>query len=149
MTPHPILVPDTSVLLKWVLDSEAEEDRDRALELREDWLAGRCEIVLPSLWFFEVGNILGMKQPALAKQLMQVLLDYRIDEAPPAEFCRKALELMKTYKVTFYDAAYHALAITRSGRMITADHGYFRKTSRAGHVEVLKNWSSQSLRGRI
>ena len=145
MTPHPVLVPDTSVLLKWVLESRDEEDRDRALELREDWLAGRYAIVLPSLWFFEVGNILGIKQPALAKRLMQVLLNYRIDEAPHRVFCSKALELMKTYKVTFYDAAYHALAITRSGRMITADHAYYRKTSRAGHVEFLKNWPSHRL----
>lgn len=145
MTPHPLLIPDTSVLLKWVLESEDEEDRDHALILREDWLAGRCGIILPSLWFFEVGNILGMKQPALAKDLMQVLLDYRIDEASPGVFYKKALELMKTYKVTFYDAAYHSLAITRSGTMITADDAYFRKTSRAGHVEVLTHWSERRL----
>src|SRR5262245_60756602 len=58
-----VLVPDASVLLKWVIESEDEEDRDRALEIRQIWLAGKCDIVLPALWFFEVGNILGMKQP--------------------------------------------------------------------------------------
>lgn len=59
----PLLVPDASVLLKWVLESVKEADRDHALEIREAWLAGRCDIALPSLWFFEVGNILGIKQP--------------------------------------------------------------------------------------
>lgn len=143
--PHPTVVPDTSVLLKWVIESEDEEDRDRALELRETWLSGRCMIVLPSLWFFEVGNILGMKQPALAPQLMQILIDYRFEEEAPGAIHEKAFELMKKFKVTFYDAAYHAVAINRSGTMLTADDAYFRKTLRAGHVEVLANFSSTRL----
>lgn len=52
---------------------------------------------------------------------------------------------MKTFKVTFYDAAYHAVAIYRSGTMITADDAYYRKTSRAGHVETLGKWTSSRL----
>ena len=145
MKRQPIVVPDTSVLLKWVLESEDEEDRGRALELREAWLSGRCTIVLPSLWFFEVGNILGMKQPAIAPQLMEILTGYRIEEEVPAAIYEKAFELMKKFKVTFYDAAYHAVAINRSGMMLTADDTYFRKTSRAGHVSVLASWSSTRL----
>ena len=137
-----VVVPDTSVLLKWVLESKDEADRDRALELRESWLAGRCAIVLPSLWFFEVGNILGMKQPSIAPQLMQVLTGYHFEEVQGVAFYEKTLELMKKFKVTFYDAAYHAVAITRSGIMLTADEAYVRKTARAGHVLALANWSS-------
>ena len=145
MKPHPVVVPDISVLLKWVLESEDEEDRDRALELREAWLTGKCAIVLPSLWFFEAGNILGLKQPSLAAQLMQLLTGYRFEEEAPTAIYSKAFELMKKFKVTFYDAAYHAVAINRSGTMLTADDMYFRKASRAGHVEVLANWSSTRL----
>lgn len=140
MTPGQILVPDTSVLLKWVLESGEENDRDSALELREAWLAGNCSIVLPSLWLFEIGNVLGIKQPGLAAPLLQILLDYRIEEAPPPQFFEKALVLMKTHNVTFYDAAFHALAINRSGVMITADEAYFRKASRAGHIQLLSKW---------
>jgi predicted nucleic acid-binding protein len=143
MTTHPILVPDASVLLKWVLESDDEQDRDRALEIREAWLSGRCAIMLPSLWFFEVGNILGMKQPGLAAQLMQRLTGYRFEQESPEAIYEKAFELMKTFKVTFYDAAYHAVAIKRSGMMITADDAYYQKTSRVGHVAVLGNWSSR------
>ena len=61
--PGTIVVPDASVLLKWVLRSDDEEDRNRALDLKAAWLAGACEIVVPTLWAFEVGNVLGMKQP--------------------------------------------------------------------------------------
>lgn len=86
----PIVVPDSSVLLKWVLESEDEEDRDRALDLRESWLSGRCLIVVPSLWFFEVANILGMKQPGLAAELMQILSGYRFEEESPEPIYKKA-----------------------------------------------------------
>ena len=142
MTATPVVVPDSSVLLKWVLESEDEQDRDHALDLRESWLSGRCSIVVPSLWFFEVGNILGMKQPSLASALMQILTGYRFEEESPETIYKKTFELMKTFKVTFYDAVYHAVALNRSGTMITADDAYYRKTLRAGHVEVLGKWAA-------
>jgi predicted nucleic acid-binding protein len=137
----PVVVPDTSVLLKWVIESDEEEDRGHALELREAWLSGHCSIVLPSLWFFEVGNILEMKQSALAPQLMQILIDYGIEEERPGTIYKKTFELMNTYKVTFYDAAYHAVAIIRSGTMVTADDTYVRKTFKAGNVNRLSHWT--------
>ena len=148
MRANPILVPDASVLLKWVMDSEDEEDRDRALEIREAWLSGSCDIVLPSLWFFEVGNILGIKQQRFAASLMQLLLSYDFEEESAEAIFAKSFELMKTFKVTFYDAAYHAVAIRRAGIMITADDQYVRKTARAGHVSGLRNWSVSSSKGR-
>src|SRR5207244_12468021 len=124
----------------WVLESDDEEDRDRALEIRGAWLSGRCAIVLPSLWLFEIGNILGMKQPNLASPLLRILIGYGFQEASPETIYEKTFELMRTFKVTFYDAAYHAVAIKRSGTMITADDAYYRKTARAGHVAVLREW---------
>src|SRR5215831_4976606 len=147
MIAPPTLVPDASVLLKWVMDSEDEEDRDRALEIREAWLSGSCDIVLPSLWFFEVGNILGIKQQTLAASLMHVLLSYGFEEESAEAIFAKSFELMKTFKVTFYDAAYHAVAIERGGLMITADDEYVRKAARAGHVSGLRDWSVAFSRG--
>ena|SRR5438094_366190 len=137
---HPTIVPDASVLLKWVLESKDEGDRDRALQIREAWLSDRCTIVLPSLWIFETGNILGLKQPNLSVALMRILIGYGFEEASPNDFYGKAFELMKSFRVTFYDAAYHAVAIKRSGTMITADEAYYKRTSRAGHVAVLEKF---------
>ncbi len=144
--PSAVIVPDTSVLLKWVLESSDEEDRDRALEIRNSWLAGRCTIILPSLWFFEVGNILGKKQPGLSVEFMKILTGYGFEEERPAAIYEKSLELMKKFKVTFYDAAFHATAMNHTGTMVTSDETYYRKTSREGHVEVLANWSKKFLR---
>lgn len=137
----PVVVPDASVLLKWVLASDDEENRDRALELRERWLSGECTVVVPSLWLFEVGNIVGTKQPDLAGELMQILIDYRFEEEPASGFCLKALELMRKFNVTFYDASYHAVALNRGGVFVTTDTNYCRRTAAAGHSMRLADWS--------
>lgn len=135
-----LLVPDASVLLKWVLRSDDEGDRDPALALKVAWLEGACDLVVPSLWVFEVGNILGLKQPATATALLQAMVDLGLREEAPHGYLAPILRLMRDYKVTFYDAAYHALAIHVRGTMLTADRAYVRRTLRAGHVTLLDEW---------
>jgi hypothetical protein len=56
---------------------------------------------VPSLWFFEVGNILEMKPPNLASDLLQVLTGDGFDEELPDTFYEKSFELMKAYKSHF------------------------------------------------
>ncbi|MGA2264390.1 MAG: hypothetical protein ABSH28_23525 [Acidobacteriota bacterium] len=46
----PVIVPAASVLLKWSLDSVGEKDQEKALAIRQGWLAGRHRIILPSIW---------------------------------------------------------------------------------------------------
>jgi len=84
---------------------------------------------------------LGFKQPELAEHLIKILTDYRFDELAPTSFYAKALELMKKFKVTFYDAAYHAIALNQNGMFVTADTDYFRKTSKARHVLALRDYN--------
>jgi predicted nucleic acid-binding protein len=136
----PLVVPDASVLLKWVLRSEDETDRNRALALKADWLAGGCRIVVPTLWAFEVGNVLGLRQPAAADKLLRAMFDLQMPEESPASYMTEIFELMRSRQVTCYDAAYHALAIVRGGLMLTADRRYVRKAGRAGHVHLLDDW---------
>jgi len=139
--PAPVIVPDASVLLKWGLSSPDERDRDLALALKESWLSGTCDLIVPSLWLYEVGNILIMKRPAEAEALLQAIIDLDLEETRPALYLTSILGLIRRFKVTFYDASYHGLAIERGGLMLTADEAYFRKTQRAGHVALLSNWS--------
>jgi predicted nucleic acid-binding protein len=141
--PISVIVPDASVLLKWVIESKDEKDRERALEIRDAWIADRCAIVLPSLWLFEVGNILGIKQRKHAEALMTILIDYGFEEEPRASVYKQALQLMEKFKVTFYDAAYHVTAINHAGTLITSDDVYYRKVFREGHIELLANWPSR------
>jgi predicted nucleic acid-binding protein len=135
-----VIVPDASVLLKWILRSDDEPDRDRALELKTAWLADACEVLVPSLWVCEVGNILGLKQPAAAAALLHAMIDLGIREEAPHGYAAAIVGLMRDHKVTFYDAAYHALAIRHRGTMLTADRAYVKKAGRAGHVVLLNEW---------
>lgn len=137
----PVVVPDASVVLKWLDRTPGEKDRDRADALLDAWLDGRLAIVLPSLWAYEVGNVLGRYEPARAGEFMEELLAYRFEEAQPTpELCRAALRLMNEYRVTFYDAAYHAVALQSGGTMVTADEAYCRKASGQGGVVLLREF---------
>ena len=117
--PIPVLVPDASVLLKWALQS-SEEGRDLALALKDAWLGGRCRLVVPSLWIFEVGNILGLKQPDRSGALLQAMVDLELEQTGPTAYLDQIFRFMSDYKVTFYDAAYHGLAVFPRRY---ADHG--------------------------
>ena len=139
-----LLVPDASVLLKWVLRSD-EDDGDRALALKAAWLAGACRIVVPTLWAFEVANVLGVKQPANADQLLDAMIGLRMPEESPAAYATTIFRLMRDHHVTAYDAAYHGLALVRGGTMITADRRYVKKAEGAGHVRLLDEWLPPSL----
>ena len=140
MTP-PLVVPDASVLLKWALRSPDEAERDAAIALRAAWLEGRCRLMLPSLWAYEVANVLGLKQPRLAADLVRLLLAYVFDEIPVAALFDTALKLMTRTKVTFYDAAYHAVALDHDGVLVTADAAYVRRAANVGHVTLLRHWT--------
>ena len=136
-----VLVPDASVLLKWALRSDDEPDRNQALAVKTAWLDERCDLVVPTLWLYEVGNILGLKQPQDAEQLLAAMVDLGMTEVHPAVYHSRIIRLMRDHHVTFYDAAYHALAIERNATMLTADVKYVRKAGRAGHVERLEDWT--------
>lgn len=135
-----LVVPDASVLLKWVLQGDGEPDRDAALGLRAAWLDERCELIVPTLWLYEVGNVLGLKRPADADAFLHALADLGLQEAAPHGYLPAIVTLMRQRKVTFYDAAYHALAIHVGGTMVTADAAYVRRARAAGSVVLLADW---------
>ncbi len=137
-----IIVPDASVILKWVLEKESEPDQAQSRRLQDAVLADRVDMKLPALWRYEVGNVLGLKQPTLAMELMSALLAYDFEEVPlEAEYAFAALEHMREMKgVTFYDSAYHVLAMRMKGLYLTADAAYVKRAKRKGHIALLSEW---------
>ncbi len=134
-------------MLKWVLRSSDEEDREQAAALKSAWLAGSCEIAVPALWTYEVGNVLRLKEPESAGELLQALIDLEMPETRPRQYVDDILRLMRRHRVTFYDAAYHALAIDSGGTMVTADSAHLRRAASAGHLKALSHWRLPSQRG--
>lgn len=137
-----LVVPDASVILKWVLPSDDEPDAAAAMRLRDAVMAGKLTLRAPALWLYEVGNILSRNFPTQAHALLESLLAFGIGEGKCGEPWRQqAMALALEYRVTYYDAAYHALALVERGTFITADGKYFSKTKGAGSVMLLADYS--------
>jgi predicted nucleic acid-binding protein len=137
-----IVVPDASVILKWVLERENESGHERAMKLQQALLAEEIEIRMPTLWRYEVGNVLGQKRPKMATKLMGALLAYEFDEVPlRTEYALDVLKHMEEVSgATFYDAAYHVLALRTKGLYLTADTDYVKRAKRKGHISLLIEW---------
>lgn len=118
-----MVVPDASVILKWVLpDPKGEQDVEQALYLRDSAVNGKISIKVPSLWLYEVGNTLTRRFADRSQELLEALMDFNLDESGvDAEWLGQAIALTRRYNVTFYDAAYHALALAEKGVFVTAD----------------------------
>ncbi len=133
-----IFVPDASVILKWVL-GEDKKEHDKAIALLEGWLNQEHEFVLPSIWLYEVGNVIGLKRPKDAERILEILLEYEFTERPIIqEIVNITLSLMREFKgITFYDGVYHALAIHENGFMVTADSAYFERVKEKGRILLI------------
>jgi predicted nucleic acid-binding protein len=137
-----VVVPDASVILKWVLpDPSGEEGLDAALRLRDAVISEKVSLKVPSLWLFEVGNTLTRRFPRQAAETLQLLMAFGLEESVPDDrWLSRAIELTQNHGVTFYDAAYHALALAEKGIFVTADQKYIRKAGKAGRVVSLTDW---------
>jgi predicted nucleic acid-binding protein len=141
--PAPLVVPDASVLLKWVFPSDDEPDVDKALLLRAAILNDAIRAIVPALWLYEVSNTVARRFPAHASAWLTSLMKFGLPEAVPSDvWLTAALELTRTYEVSFYDAAYHALAITRKGVFVTADVRYVNRMAGEGTVVALSEWKA-------
>ena len=136
-----IVTPDASVLLKWVLPGDDEQDREAALSLRDEAVVAAIQLVVPQLWIYEVGNTLARRFPDEADELLSSLADFGLTEARlDSRWRTRAVSLSVTYGVAFYDAAYHAVALALGGLFVTADERYVSRASRAGGVSSLRRW---------
>ena len=137
-----IVVPDASVLLKWVLPGDEEPGTAFALELLDEARAGAIKLVVPQLWLYEVGNTLVRRFPGQANDLLACLIDFQLTEVQvDSRWRNQTVHLAVSYGVTFYDAAYHAIAIIRDGIFVTADEPYVRRASNTGNVVLLRQWN--------
>jgi predicted nucleic acid-binding protein len=135
-----IIVPDASVLLKLVLQETT--DHDDIIRFLRAYQDERFDIVLPTLWRYEIGNVLGLKVPATANESMATLLSFQFPEEPlDQDYAMAVLDFMREIKgITFYDAAYHVLALRTRGILLTADARYAKKASGKRHVTLLSDW---------
>jgi predicted nucleic acid-binding protein len=137
----PIVVPDASVLLKWVLPSEDEPYADDALQLRSAIVDSTVYTLVRPLWIYEVGNTIARRFPDHAQAWLSLPDEVCPRRAPASKpWLTKTLELVQLRDVTLCDAPYHALAIVNGGIFVTADPRYATKTASSGSVVLVGDW---------
>ena len=131
---------DTSVILKWVLGSRREPDQKKAIELLNPWAAGSIAISAPLLWQYEVGNFLRRELPDEAFDKMALLLGLNMRNVGLSENAyRLCFDWMRNKVITFYDAAYLAVAYEIKAVLVTADERFVRKIGKVDNLCLLKD----------
>lgn len=120
-----LLVPDASVILKWVLPPEREPGAQTALEILDQFVAGKILLAVPTLWYYEVANTIARLAPDEAGERLRQLRRLGMAEVGVTDAIeRRALSCVKRLGVTYYDAVYHAAAVELGGVLVTADRRF-------------------------
>ena len=72
------IVPDASVLLKWVLPQDHEADFQQAWAIREAYIQQEIGLLVPTVWIYEAGNLLGRKYPDEANDMLNTLESFNV-----------------------------------------------------------------------
>ncbi len=120
----PSLVVDASVAIKWFNPAEALADRANAI--REDYVHGRVDLVVPAFWDYEMVN--GMNKAVARGDLtaeegraaVQLILAVQARRVPLPS-AGDSYELAQRYQRSVYDSWYVALAQQVGSEFWTAD----------------------------
>lgn len=118
------IVLDASVAFKWYLKDE--EHGNKALSLLEQYVSNRIEIVVPTLFEYEVinGLIIAQKRGRLKNEdtllAIEGVVNLGIELIDPKEFYPQVIDYCRKYNISAYDASYLAIA-GKERPLITAD----------------------------
>jgi predicted nucleic acid-binding protein len=123
-------VLDTSVMVKWFSTFD-EADTRNALWLRQALYENTCQIIIPDLVLYELGNALRYNPnftagdvTAAIYSLVEMNLTIRAVEP---DILVEAIQLAYQYAVTLYDAYFLALAVKADLVLVTADYKFYQK----------------------
>lgn len=111
-------VLDASISAVWALAGESSAVADRAAELLKSQFA-----LVPPLWWYEVRNLLVVNERRLRmtvddfRLFLELLASYPI-RTDTVEDEEVTLQLARNYRLSFYDAAY--LAVAKRNRVAIA-----------------------------
>ena len=134
-----MIVLDSSVALKWIF---ADEDgAEHAKRVRDEHISGINEIAVPTLFFYEIANVLATKvklsaEEALAAFELMSAFEFDVHDLDNSEYI-EAMNLAIKLKVSVYDASYHVLASRLGCHFLTVDRKFAEKVKSLGVVELL------------
>ncbi len=122
-----VFVVDASVAGKWFLPAKSEPLTEDALHLFRRYADGEVRLVVPDLFWAELGNLLwkAVRQRRITIATAEASLDSLRECALPTVSSLPLLEvafrLATTFDRTVYDCLYVAMALHSKGQLITAD----------------------------
>jgi len=135
-------IVDASVGIKWALEEVHSEDARRLL-------GGSYELIVPDLFFPEVGNILwkkarqGEMTPEEAALAAEAVGSVRLEVYPSPPLLPLALEIALQTDRTVYDSLYVALAVREGALLVTADERLYNALSH-GPLASYLTWVGDS-----
>ncbi|MGI8745359.1 MAG: type II toxin-antitoxin system VapC family toxin [Bryobacteraceae bacterium] len=121
-----VYVLDASVAAKWFLSAEDTLTLE-AQRLFDGYARGRIHLIVPDLFWPELGNVLckavrgGRVSQASAILAIKSLRDSKIPTHSSAALLEDAFEIAVTFQRSIYDCIYVALAINSNSPFVTAD----------------------------
>lgn len=125
-----------------------ERDSSKAIQIRDNHIAGNYRIVCPLLLLYELTNVLKCYATEHGAPLttFEVMLKYLFDldilfVVPRLEHLRQALTIAASLKLTVYDAIYVVTAQEMHLTLLTADRKLFENAQRVCQVVLLQDLS--------
>jgi len=122
------IVIDASVVVKWFIE---EIDSDKARFLRDKFIDGKIELIIPSLLYFEVLNALKYSQlfdPTELDDAGESLENYGFNVITiKKEICKHMIKVAVEHEMSIYDASYVGLSIGLGKLFCTADEKIIEK----------------------
>ena len=139
------IVTDASVGVKW-FSSKNEDNIDLALQIRDLKLKNKIEITVPDLFLFEVINAL-LKKKDFTNNIIHLALEtlYLMNLNiiyPGKEIIDNAIDLSEKSKLTFYDACYMAVAISKKALLVTEDLEILKNKNNFSFIKSLSEFHS-------
>lgn len=130
------LIVDASVVAKWF---NIEELSDKAVEVKNAYVEGALELAAPIHILYEVGNSIWKNMQLTEKDACDAIVSLlRMDLellVPSTERAKRAMEIARLRKTTFYDAAYLQAAEELKTTLLTADES--QMAAAKGIVKVI------------
>ena len=134
-----LYIIDNSVILKTIIQEEGSELARKLIVLKNKY---EISILVPDIFRYEFFNklIKGMDGEK-AMEIFQELIERQVSILPlENDLIEMANKLVIKYpKISFYDAAYHALAKAYDAELITADEKYYALTQKEGNIRLLRD----------
>lgn len=132
MTP---VVVDVSIAAKWVLPQSNEPFANEANQLLQGYIEGQIRILVPDLFWTELGNVLwkwsraGRCAASVATAALKFMSERDFTTIRSFPLIERALDIAITFDQTVYDALYVALAVVSKTELVTADDRLVRALS--------------------